>query len=236
MPAVNAHIYTLKWDVKAQVGPTTLTITWGEFERPALGDLTDEVYASVEPLDPQAELTAFSLYIYVGAIVSMYQQAADYGRDSNGRPGWSVLMDIDTCPDEALPWLAQFVGVDITGLDPADARAKMIDQPNRRRGTPGRLSEAIADTLTGTRTVTILERNNGTGVDAPFEITVLTNPTETPNRALTVSVAEQEKFATLILYMHGLRQAWARVKTDNATWQIVKNTYATWNDVKKWNV
>lgn len=73
-----------------------------------------------------------------------------YLSDFGGAPGWSQSLDINRCPDYALPWLAQFVGSSI----PADNtlnRQKITQEIKQRAGfnratVPAIVAELVAIT------------------------------------------------------------------------------------------
>jgi hypothetical protein len=202
-------------------------------DRPVVGSLAEEVYPFVAPLARNDELLEWALLVYVAAITEMYQEAADFGRDSSGRPGWALLMDPDTCPEKALPWLAQFVGVGLRDIsDPAEQRDKIKDQPARRRGTPQAMIQAVKATLTGTQVVILRERNDGTAVEAPYNMVLITFTSQTPHPAKTSAVAHAEKDAGLLLeVLVEDGQDWQLLIDENATWADVISTYSTWDDV-----
>lgn len=62
-----------------------------------------------------------------GADGSLYLD--DYG----GAPGWSQVLDINRCPDYALPWLAQFVGAEILPGSNMN-RQQMVQKIKQRAG------------------------------------------------------------------------------------------------------
>ena len=63
-----------------------------------------------------------------------------------GAPGWSQILDINRCPFYALPWLGQFVGVDLTktpNLTYEQSVQKILSRPGFSRGTVPALQNAI---------------------------------------------------------------------------------------------
>ena len=64
-----------------------------------------------------------------------------------GAPGWSQVLDINRCPWYALPWLGQFVGVDLTktpGLTYEQSVQKILSRPGFSRGTVPALQNSLA--------------------------------------------------------------------------------------------
>jgi hypothetical protein len=90
-------------------------------------------------------------------------------REQPGIPGWGTVLDVDLCPDYALPWLAQFVGVRFDSLtDTAAAqRAAIRAQGGFSRGTLNSLLAAAQKYLMATKTVTVAERT-----PRPYELTI----------------------------------------------------------------
>jgi len=61
-------------------------------------------------------------------------------------PGWSQALDIDRCPEFALPWLAQFVGVtseSFVELNLAQKKDKIINRSGFQRGTGKTIVSAL---------------------------------------------------------------------------------------------
>ena len=61
-------------------------------------------------------------------------------------PGWSQALDIDRCPEFALPWLAQFVGVrseSFSELTLAQKKDKIVNRSGFKRGTLDILISAL---------------------------------------------------------------------------------------------
>ena len=57
----------------------------------------------------------YTFLSWLEGIGSQQQKIDDLCRDTQYGPGWGVVMDVGRCPNYALPWLAQFVGVNIPG-------------------------------------------------------------------------------------------------------------------------
>lgn len=88
----------------------------------------------------------------------------------------SDLVDAATANAGWFPWLAQLVGVDLTGLDVDDQRTALEDPSTSwDHGTPGAIAEAAKAGLTGTKSVTVGAHHNG----EPFLIGVGTLDSET---------------------------------------------------------
>lgn len=159
------------------------------------GSFGETLYTRLEPLTYDDENQEWALLVYCGAIGQMFQQLHDLTADTEDRPGWSNLLDIEVCPADYLPFLGQFVGATIpTGSDETTARDIVRTHSGFQRGTRAALEAAVAATLTGTKTVRIIERD-----EDPYYITVLTDPAETPDPDATLAAALTQKPGGLVL-------------------------------------
>jgi hypothetical protein len=121
----------------------------------------------------------YPLLTFLDAIGSQYDVTEEYTRDSPTHVGWGTLLDVNTCPDFALPWLAQFAGVAIpVGTTDAAARVLITSQANAKRGTPQVLIAILQSFLTGTKQVTLLERTPD-----PYSFTIICQASEMPGGA-----------------------------------------------------
>ncbi len=188
------------------------------------------LYAALEPVADQDPAWAWSLLIYVNAIGTMFQIVDTIVSDDDDGPGWSALLDLSRCPDEALPWLGQFVGVRVpVGATPDQMRTAIAGHSGWERGTPAAMRSAIGATLTGTKTVVFRERDGGNA----YHLGVVTYTDETPDQAATNRALMASKPAGLsVTYNMLAGQDWQLVKDGYATWTAVKTRYATWSDVK----
>jgi len=198
------------------------------------GDLTPDtyaarLYASLAPLAEYDPSTSWSLLILCNAIGIPFQLVEEWVRDTPEGPGWSLLLDLDRCPDEALPWLAQFVGVRLLpDSTPDDQRHRIASTDGFRRGTPAAMRGAAQATLTGGRSVVFRERYGD-----PYVLDVLTYTSQTPDPAATERALISQKPGGIVLtYRTADGQDWQSVKDRFATWADVKATYATWADVR----
>lgn len=157
---------------------------------PSLGSVGAELYDALAPLAYDDENHGYALAHVCEAIGRMWQQVADLAEDRDGRPGWATLLDVETCPGWALPWLAQIPGARITTGAPENLQR---DEARRRsgqaRGRPQTMIDAARATLTGTRTVRLIERAGGSA----WQIVAITRTTETPDPAATLKALMAEK-------------------------------------------
>src|SRR4051812_28505950 len=147
---------------------------------PALESFASNLYAAMDPLAWLDGTVGWSLAHFCAAQGVMFQDVEDLARDTAEGPGWSVVMDVERCPDDWLPWLAQFVSVVIIpGSTPAQMRAQIIARLGWQRGTPAAIRAAAQATLTGSQTVYFRERSTN-GADPPYTLEVVTLANEVP--------------------------------------------------------
>lgn len=92
---------------------------------------------------------------YISALAAMgeqvWQLVMDYGDpdDPDYTPGWGALFDVDLVPTQFIPFLAQFVGVQIpAGTDDATARQMVRAEQGFQRGTVAAMTNAALRNLT----------------------------------------------------------------------------------------
>jgi len=192
---------------------------------PTVGPFATDVYAELEPLTKEDEDNGWALLYYLDAIGTMFDEVEDYARDGdNDEPGWSILLDLGRAPTKALPWLGQFVGVNVPStLSDAAARSRIYDKHNFTRGTVAAIVAGAQATLTGTRDVLVIERYTGD----PYQLWVGTRTTQTPNSTLTQNAIMAEKPAGIVLtYATVTGQTFDELLADG-NFQHAYTTYAT---------
>jgi len=197
---------------------------------PVVSDFAAELYESISPLAWDDENQDYALLSICGAIGAMFQPLRDLGgTDPDGNPGWSILLDIDRCPTQYLPYLGQFVGVQVnTALTDAQQRSQIRAESGMQRGTVAAIKAAAAKLLTGTQTVQLIERTPD-----PYSFTVITADDETPDPDAVLAALMAAKPAGLILNYNGsvTGQTWAQLVSGEATWAAAITAYPTWQDV-----
>lgn len=136
--------------------------------------------------DPQM---ANSLTIYLSSMgVELFQEVDDWASDTDaGDPGYSFLLDINRIPANGLPWLAQFVGAQISqGASSTVQIQQILGLGAWKRGTVAALQAAPLPYLTGTQTVVVKERDTD-----PYHLEVYTLASETGTNATAVQAALQ---------------------------------------------
>lgn len=140
--------------------------------------------------------TSGELLDYVDAMMAQLQPIVDLVRDSDTHPGWARLLDVDVAPSEALPWLAQFVGVTpLLGLSDDAQRLRIKEAAGWQRGTPSAIRAAAGQYLTGQRLVELYERDGGN----PWQLRVRTYRAETPDSQKVYDALLALKPAGLVL-------------------------------------
>jgi Phage tail protein (Tail_P2_I) len=192
-----------------------------------------DLYESLAPLARQDFYYGWALLILCNTIGTMYQLVDAIVRDQPEGPGWSLVLDVNRCPPEALGWLAQFNGVRLGyALSDAEQRQAIQDASGFRRGTPAAMTAAIQATLTGTKTVTLHERDGD-----PYSLTILTAAEETPDLTKTRTAMLSQKPAGIVASINGVgvTQTWATFQTKAADWAGEITVYGTWSN-SLWNV
>jgi hypothetical protein len=187
------------------------------------------LYTDLAPLARQDADYGWALLILCNAVGQMFQLLDDVERDSAEGPGWSPLLDLDRCPDEALPWLAQFAGVRLLpDSTPSEQRARIEATDGWKRGTPAALVGAAQATLTGSRQVILRERDTD-----PYHLTIRTLTGQTPSATSTLNAILAQKPGGLTLDFAAVAgQDYAGLKTKKANYAAVKSGYVDYAAVR----
>ena len=200
-------------------------------------DVTQLIYDSLEPVSRADPSLGWPLLAYVDTIGGMFQEVADIVEDGpDGEPGWSILLDVNRCPDAGLPWLAQFIGLHFyIGLDASTERQQIRDHVNWQRGTPASIIAAVRLFLTGTRTVQLSERD----LDAyHFDVTIWAAEAPSDTSTLIRYVNTFAKPAGLqwtLTVDAGTPPPLTYLDIWNAGWDYLYmyNSFQTYNDIHK---
>lgn len=156
---------------------------------PAMNSVGADLYDRLAPLASLDAANAYSFAHLCNAIGLAWLQVADLSEDRGARPGWAGLVDVETSPANALAWLAQIVGIHVTkGATEAVQRAEVRRHAGAARGRPASMIAEVQATLTGTKTVRLLERTS-----SAWTFTVITRTSETPDPAATLAAAMRQK-------------------------------------------
>jgi hypothetical protein len=176
-------------------------------------------------------------FIVCGSIASMFDQIEMYARDQeDGTPGWGILLDVDRCPIEALPWLAQFVGVILpAGLTEAQQRDRIRNTDGFKRGSLGAIIAAAQEGLTGDQTVIWRERDASVSPSfgGAYGLTILTYTAETPDGNLVRNKILSQKPGGIILnYATITGGSYLLLRTTYTDYTDVESGFATYNGVR----
>lgn len=179
--------------------------------RPVVNASTEELYAALGHLTDGDVDLGWPLLTFLDANTQTLQYIEDIVRDdAEGRPGWSILVDIDRAPADAYGFLGQFVGVQLlVGLDDVSQNLRIRTTSGQRRGTPDAIKGAAQQLLTGTRRVDLFERES-----SPYRLRVRTFAAETPNPTAVAAALAAEKPAGLVLvYDYAPGMTYAELQT-----------------------
>lgn len=198
----------------------------GGFAQDLLDALAPMLYAENE--------TNHALGTYLTGLSRPFELVESWASDTDTEPGWSLLLDIDRCPDEALPWLAQLCGIKLApGLSASNQRAQIDSLASFKRGTPSAIKAAPLPYLTGTKSVTLRERYDGSANDAPNHLQVLVLDTEVVDSVAAEAATRAQKPAGNIMTFTILTgQDYQHIKDTYTSYQDVKNAYHTYQGVK----
>jgi hypothetical protein len=196
------------------------------------------MYRMLLPLTQSDPSYSWSLLTFVNAATLAYEQVEQWVRDTPEGPGWSLLLDVNRCPPEALPWLGQFVGVRLLkGATEEQNRERIVATDGFKRGTPAAIKGAAQATLTGNRSVFMTERDHDPA-DTPnyaYYLTVQTYTGQTPNPTATLNAILAQKPGGIVLtYRCTVGQIYDQVRARFATYTALHAAYpdyqAVWTD------
>lgn len=164
--------------------------------RPVVSQAAEDLYAGLGPwAEEDGEDTEWALLHWCDALTGGIQKLYTYTYDDGDYPGWSILLDLDRVPEEAMGYLAQFVGAQLqTGNTVAQNRDVILNRPGWKRGRPATLISAVQATLEGSQRVTLLERDT-----SPYHATVQTYNHQTTDVAATEAAIAANKPGGLII-------------------------------------
>ena len=196
---------------------------------PELTPWGERLRERTEPLAPDDDAHGYAHAHLSQALAEALERVAEIYDPEEGLPG-SPLVDVDRCPEWALPWLAQLVGVTLpAGATPDQARTIIRGVAGWKRGTPAALRAAAGLYLTGDKTVFFRERDP-TGTDPPYTLEVVTRTSETPDPAAVEAEVRRQKPAGIVLTYRTV-EGWdyqELAATGPDPYSTLKTTYATY--------
>lgn len=196
---------------------------------PTLSTFAERLYGELGPHAYDDANQGYSLANYCAALAKMFDQVQGYVDSDDDLPAWGTLMDPDTAPVETLPWLGQFVGVHVSdGLTEDQQRNLVKDVGGFRRGTVSSMVAAAQNYLTGSKSVTVLERYG-----SPYHLRISTRISETPDATAVLNALLSQKPAGLVLdYVTLAGGDFNTVRDTNATFNAVVASYKDFNELK----
>lgn len=195
--------------------------------RPVVSQAAELLYGKLWPQNIEDESTGWQLLNFCEALAgTLFEQVRSYVADREDMQGWSVIFNVDKCPPEALPYLAQFVGVHFEdSLTVAQQRAKIKERPAFKRGTVAAILAAAKLHLTGAKFVYMEERTGGQA----YKLLMRTFASQTPEPAVTLADILTQKPAGIVLdYATMIFKSYSEVKKEYGTYAVMKakGTYA----------
>lgn len=187
---------------------------------PTLTAIGARLYAALAPLAREDAAHGYALAQFMGAAALPLDLPARLALDDpdTDATGWSILWDLDRVPTGFLPWVGQFVGVNVPGyLDAEAQRLRVRETDGFRRGSPGAIIGAARQTLTGTGTVYLTERHG-----SAYRLTVATLTSETPDPAWTLREVEAQTPGGIVV---------AHELVDGGDFQTLRDTHADFQTV-----
>lgn len=201
-----------------------------------MATFADQLYDQLSPLAGQDAANGYALQNFLGAIGEMYEEVKVWADDDeDGNVGWSILLDLNRCPTDMLPWLGQFVGAQVDPtLSDANQRLQISQVQAWARGSLAAIKAAPVPYLTGTKAVIVIERDNAAAPgQAAYGLTVYTITSETTDTTKVRAALMAVKPAGIILnYATISGWSYAGVFTSDATENVVYTTYKTYNGVR----
>ena len=151
---------------------------------------------------------------YIGGIGELFQEVEDYARDTPAGPGWSGLVDVERAPLKGLPWLAQFVGVQLDFDDTDEGLRQQVRGHDRwGRGTPLSIIGPASHWIPGGSRIYMSERNS-----TPWHITFILVDVAGPDQSYGDVYDLQDSYHKLRVFystyqsiLDGGRGDWAKV-------------------------
>lgn len=160
----------------------------------AIGVVVDPIYTTVQDIGDDDGVTPTVGTYFNGQLVTEGYQ-----------PGFGVFLNPTACPAEDLPYLSQFVGVELpTGASEATARSLILNEGGLNRGTDAAVIAAAKRFLGGTQTVELIPRTYVDGTPSAGHFVLIVLASEVLNAAALTAAVDQVKFGGLM---------WALVQT-----------------------
>jgi hypothetical protein len=190
---------------------------------PVLEPEAARLYQQLLPMAGDDEANGYATAHLCAVLKAPIERVARIALDQGEASGYSSLLNVDDCDAEDLPWLGQFNGTALSGSEPEEEARRLIREARgSHRGTPSALLSDLMATLTGAKSVQVLER-----VGSPFENRFVVQEGEMPDERPSLAALNDrttKPLGTVNTIEVGIAPTW-----DNATrtWNEVT---ATWDD------
>jgi hypothetical protein len=148
--------------------------------QPEAARLYQQILPVARDDEQHGDAAAHLCAVLMAPIERIVKVATEVGK----RPGYGRMLNVDEADVEDLRWLGLLNGTALSGLEAEEEQRRLIREA--RGSHRGRVSAIISDvkaTLTGTKSVTVLERDGA----SPFENLVVTGASQTPNPTATLA-------------------------------------------------
>jgi hypothetical protein len=198
---------------------------------PVLSSLGERLRERTEPLAPTDAEHGYAHAHLCEAIGLMLQQVAEIYDPPDPLPPGAPLLDPELCPDWALPWLAQLVGVHLPpSFTPDQQRTYISSVAGWRRGTPEALRAAARAFLSDPEaTVYFNERL----ANDPYRLGVVTLASQTPDPALVQAAILAQKPGGIVLdYASITGQTYRSVRAEVDSYREARSTWSSYRDMR----
>jgi Phage tail protein (Tail_P2_I) len=192
---------------------------------PTLATIAERLRDRTAPLAPDDAAYGFAHAYLCGALGEILREVAEAFDPDGDIPPIAPLLDPELCPEWALPWLAQFVGVAIPqGATEAQARNLITQALGFRRGTRAAF-EAALDAL-GIETAYFRERANGD----PYALEIVVPTSELPSDPSVVlpALMSQKPGGIVLTYRTVAGWDYTAMTTAGGTYTALKTKYLTY--------
>jgi hypothetical protein len=198
--------------------------------QPTVDSIAQKLYKALEPMAWDDSYQGWALLHFLAAGGATLQDIEDMVRTgSNGEPGWSSIVDLARVPDAAIPWLGQFVGVEVdTNLSITSQKEQILAHLGWQRGTRASMIAAAQQYLTGNKLVTFQERDT-----SAYHLLVVTYTSETPDQSAVLAALISQKPAGIVMvYEVRPGQSYQQLRDTHTDYLDVRNDYATYEDCR----
>lgn len=164
---------------------------------PNLTGFAAELYDRLGPWTEPDEANEYALAILAKALGAPWRDVDEVAVPTGDQSlSWGKLLNVDVTPEWALPWLAMWAGVKLSGpfTDDGQKRQRIRAHDVTNRGTVAGLRSAVQATLEGTKAVNVYERDS-----SAYHLQVVVYDSETPDPVAAEAAARSMKAAGLVM-------------------------------------